>query len=133
MARKKSKIEKGKIAPLLKSQKAKLEQQKADRENKELEARKDEFRASQKAKYSSGTTVRRTGPENRASAIGQSPAKPYSQPIRSTGPKSRLDILPQFNPSSSQPIRSTGQKTIRYVMEGEITFNQFLDKIQNID
>ena len=133
MARKKSKIEKGKIPPLLKSQKAKLEQQKADKENKELEARKAEFRASQKAKYSSGTTVRRTGPENRAAAIGQSPAKPYSQPIRVTGPKSRLDVLPQFKPTSSQPIRSTGQKSIRYVMEGKITFDQFLDKIENID
>jgi hypothetical protein len=126
MSRKKSKIKSGTIPPLLKSQKEKLEKQKLDK-------RKDEFAKSQRERYSTGTIVRRTGPENRAAAIGASPAKPYSQPFRVTGPRNRLEVLPQYNPSSSLPIRSTGSPTRRYVMEGRLTFQQFLSKLENID
>ena len=129
MARKKSKIEKGKIPPLLKSQKEKLKKQ---REENIINKLRNEFRKSQQAKYSSGTTIRRTGPKNRAAAIGSSPAKPYSQPIRVTGPANRLEVLPKYDPKSSLPIRSTGPVR-RYVMEGKLTFNEFLSKIEIIN
>lgn len=133
MARKKSKIKPGTIPPLLKSQKAKLEKQREEKGKNILDRLRDEFRKSQQAKYSSGTTIRRTGPENRAAAIGQSPAKAYSQPIRVTGPANRLEVLPKYNPKSSLPIRSTGSPTPRrYVMEGNMTFLQFLEKIEKV-
>lgn len=128
MPRKKSKIPKGTIPPLLKSQQEKLKKQ---REENRLNKLRDEFRKSQQAKYSSGTTIRRTGPENRAAAIGLSPAKPYSQPIRVTGPANRLEVLPKYDPKSSLPIRSTGSPR-RYVMEGNITFFEFLEKIEKV-
>lgn len=125
MVRKTSKIEKGKIPSFLTTQRQKLK-------NQEKDKRTQEFKTSQKQKYSTGTTVRRTGPENRAAAIGTSSSKPYSQPFRVTGPTNRLEVLPQYKPSSSLPIRSTGSTTRRYVMEGNITFQQFLSKIEKL-
>lgn len=135
MPRKKSKIKPGTIPPLLKSQKEKLRKQREEKQGRQgeniLNRLRDEFRKSQKAKYSSGTTIRITGPENRAAAIGQSPAKAHSQPIRVTGPANRLEVLPKYNPKSSLPIRSTGSPR-RYVMEGNITFFEFLEKIEKV-